>query len=586
MLQRQPVGRRRFLRQLVGATTGAVATLMPVSRVSAAAAANPPANRPNVVVIVLDDVGFADLGAFGSEIRTPNIDALAAAGIRYNRFDSRAICSATRASLLTGRNNQTVRMEDLASKLREPDPDDKSASKGEMPTNAETLAQALRHVGYGTDAIGKWHLAPDYDEAPGQNRRSWPLQRGFDYFYGFLKGWTDQYKPLLIENNARLPAPTAQSYHFSIDITNRAIERWRAGRAARPTAPRFLYLAYGAAHSPIQVPRSYIDAYRGMYDRGWDALREERFARQKRLGIIPATTILPPRNAGDVAWSTLDTEHHRVFTRFMETYAGFLTHADEQIGRLIDFLKQTGEYDNTLFVLLSDNGAASEGGANGAFWEHYSDSTPIAEMAANLEKLGGPKTHSLYQRPWAMAGVTPFRRYKLWPYAGGVRTPLIITWADRIKAAGAVRQQPVDTIDIAPTILEAVGTKFRDVIDGNEQIPVAGRSILPTWASPTAATRPLQFFELRGNRAIRSGKWRAVAVHRINTDFSQDQWELYDTEADFSEAVDVSARYPEKLRELQQLWWAEAQRFSDPPLTEPVESLYRANRIEDHFAEP
>lgn len=575
----------RSARSLAAALLAVSALVGPAqvtARPAKAAAPARPATRPNVVVIVLDDVGFSDLGAFGSEIDTPNIDALARDGLRYNRFDSRAICSATRASLLTGRNNQTVRMEDLASYAKKPDPADQSASKGELPVNAQTLPQALKAAGYATIGAGKWHLTPAYDEEPGQNQRSWPRQRGFDQFYGFLSGWTDQYKPTLVEDNRHLPTPDRAGYHFSVDITDQAIRRWAESRATAAGQPRFLYLAYGAAHSPLQVPASYIDRYKGRYDKGWDALRAERFARQKQMGIVPADTVLPERNVGDAAWDSLDPQRRRVFARFMETYAGFLSHADEQVGRLIAALKQSGDYDNTLFVLISDNGAASEGGADGQF-NHYSGKTSVAEMDAGLAKLGGPDIHPLYQRPWAMAGVSPFRRYKLWPYAGGVRTPLIMTWKAGIKAAGAIRQQPVDTIDLAPTILDAVGAHFDDAVNGVKQIPVAGRSIKATWQSPVAATRPTQFFELRGNRAIRSGKWRAVAMHRIDTDFEQDQWQLFDTSTDFAEANDVSARYPAKLAELKALWWKEARRYSDPPVTKPVPMLYKMNRIEDAF---
>ena len=428
-------------------------------------------------------------------------------------------------------------------------------------------------------------MSPNYDETPGQNQRSWPLQRGFDHFYGFLSGWTDQYRPLLVEDNAHLPTPTTPGYHFSVDITDHAIRDWQAWRASASGKPRFLYLAYGAGHSPIQVPKQYIDSYNGQYDKGWDALRAERFARQKAMGIIPAGTVLPARNPGDTAWASLDDQHKRVFARFMQTYAGFLTHADEQIGRLIGYLKQTGQYDNTLIVLITDNGAASEGGQNGNFYEHYRDKTSVAEMDAHLAELGGPTTRPLYQRPWAMAGVTPLRRYKLWPFAGGVRTPMIMTWRKRIAAAGAIRQQPVDTIDLAPTILDAVGVRFHPVVDGVAQIPVAGRSVKATWASATAPTRSVQFFELRGNRAIRAGKWRAVAMHKLGADYASDRWELFDTQADYSESHDLSKLYPARLRELQQLWWSEAKRYSNPPVTDPVEMLYRFNHIDDAFLE-
>lgn len=574
---------RLALLSVFAAATALVAPHVAARDVSTKPASARSAARPNIVLIVLDDVGFSDIGLFGSEIATPNIDALARDGLRYNRFDSRAICSATRASLLTGRNNQTVRMEDLAATGKTPNPADQSASRGEMPTNAETLPQALRTAGYATIGVGKWHLSPNYDEEPGQERRSWPLQRGFDQFYGFLSGWTDQYRPQLVEGNEHLQPPSTPGYHFSVDIVDQAISRWDKSRLAMPDKPRFLYLAFGAAHSPLQVPARYIHRYEGVYDKGWDALRNDRFTKQKALGIIPAGTVLPSRNAGDAAWDTLDPQRRRVFARFMATYAGFLTHTDEQIGKLVTALKTSGEYDNTLFVFISDNGAASEGGPDGAFKNHYGDTTPIAEMDANLDKLGGPDLHPLYQRPWAMAGVTPFRRYKLWPYAGGVRTPLIITWKNRITAAGAIRPQPVDTIDLAPTILDAAGTHFHQAVGGVAQIPVAGRSIVSTWTSQRAATRPTQFFELRGNRAIRSGKWRAVAMHRIDTPYEQDRWQLFDTSTDFAENEDVARQYPQKLAELKALWTTEATRYSNPPVTDPVPLLYRFNRIDDAF---
>jgi len=571
----------RFLRT-VGFAFGAAAIGAAMPALSSARGPGPgptPPAHPNVVLIVLDDVGFADLGAYGSEIATPNIDSLARDGLKYVRFDSKAICSATRASLLTGRNNQTVRMEDLASGKAVPDPTDLSASKGELPRNVETVAEALHRVGYSTTAIGKWHLAPEYDAL--QGKLSWPLQRGFDRFYGFLSGWTDQYRPKLVADNASIPTPTTPGYHFSVDITDHAI----AALDRQTQSPQFLYLAYGAAHSPLQVPKSYIDRYAARYDIGWDALRAQRFARQKKLGIIPAHTVLPPRGAGDRAWSSLGDQEKRVFSRFMATYAGFVTHTDEQIGRLIDHLKRSGQYENTLFVLISDNGAASEGGQRGAFFKHYGDTTTVDEMAAHLDEIGGPTTLPLYQRPWAMAGVTPYRRYKLWPFAGGVRTPMIVAWPGRIGEVGGIRRQFVDAIDIAPTIVDIAHAPFSQSISGIRQIPVAGRSIRSTFASSTARVRDVQFFELRGNRAVTVGKWRAVAMHRLDTDFAIDDWMLFDTQKDPAETTDLAATYPEKIKQLKQIWWNEARRYSNPPVTKPNAALYRFNHIDDAFAD-
>lgn len=541
----------------------------------------PTAARPNIVLIVLDDVGFSDLGAFGSEIRTPNIDALAEKGLRYNRFDTKAVCSSTRAALLTGRNSQTVGMLDLASDAPRPDPEATNAQRGELPRNIETVAQVLRQSGYATWAIGKWHLAPKYDEAPGHDKGSWPLQRGFDHFYGFLSGWTDQYKPDLVQDNAHITAPTTAGYLLGPDLADHAIAAFDAGKAAGAAKPSFVYLALGTAHSPIQAPKSYIDAYGDTYSKGWDAIRNERFARQKQLGIIPANTVLPPINPGDRPWSSLSSQEKTVFARFMATYAGFITHADDQIGRLVAHLKRTGQFDNTLFVLLSDNGAAPESGQNGGFWKAYDPSTPIAEMAQNLDKLGGPETQSLYQRPWAMAGVTPFRRYKLWPYAGGIRTPLIISWTNGIGTHGAIRGQHVDAVDIAPTLLDVAGSAFHDSADGKKLLPVAGRSIRASFSSPTAGGRKAQFFALRGNRAITAGDWKAVAIHSYDTDFAKDRWSLFNVAQDFSESTDLSARYPKKLKELQALWWSEARRYSDPPLSEPAPAVRSWRQYDD-----
>ncbi|MGE4322564.1 MAG: arylsulfatase [Sphingobium sp.] len=576
-------GWKGALRIAAAATMLAGTALTPVVTPAIAKPTSQAQARPNIVLIVLDDVGFAELGAFGSEIRTPHIDSLANNGLRYNRFDSKAICSSTRAALLTGRNSQTVGMLDLASGAAQPDPEATGAQRGELPRNIETVAQSLKAAGYSTWALGKWHLAPKYDDAPGHDKGSWPLQRGFDHFYGFLRGWTDQYKPELVKDNAPVPVPAKPGYHLTPDLIDQAIAAFGADTASGKDNPRFVYLALGTAHAPIQAPRSYIDAYGDTYAKGWDAIRAERFARQKQLGIIPAATVLPPINPGDRPWSSLTDQEKTVFARFMATYAGFITHADEEIGRLIAHLKQTGQYDNTLFVLLSDNGAAPESGQNGGFWKPYDPRTPVAEMARNLDKLGGPETQSLYQRPWAMAGVTPFRRYKLWPYAGGIRTPLIVSWNNGIKAKGSVRTQHVDAVDISPTLLDVAGTSFRTKADGADLLPVAGRSIRASFTSSTAGGRDVQFFALRGNRAITVGDWKAVAIHSYGTDFAQDRWALFNVARDFSESEDLSARYPEKLKELQAIWWDEARKYSDPPLAEPAPQIRQFRQYDDEF---
>lgn len=526
--------------------------------------------RPNIVLIVLDDVGFSDFGAFGSEIRTPNIDALAADGLRYNRFDTKAVCTPTRAALLTGRNPQTVRMADLPAPVV--NPDDFTRDRGELPDNASTIAEVLQRAGYETHGFGKWHLAPEDEDGSQGNNASWPLQRGFDSFYGFFLGWTDQYHPDLIEGNRRIEEPGTPDYHFSADITDRAISSLSPSGDG-PDAPRFVYLAYGAGHAPIQVPATYSDAYAGVYERGWDALRVKRLARQKELGIMPAQTELSPRNPGDRAWDDLTPTEQQVFARFMAVYAGFITHTDEQIGRLVDHLKATGQYENTVIIVMSDNGAASEAGQMGSFERMYRPNTlTAAQMLARIDELGTDKTQAEYQRPWAMLGSTPFKRYKLWPYLGGIRTPLVISWPQAIDDGGAIRTQYVDAVDIAPTIADLAGTRFPTELDGREEIPVVGRSILATMLSATApSARTVQYFELRGNRAITSGDWRALAVHRNGTPFEDDQWQLYHVAQDPSESRDLAAANPAKLEELKALWWREARLHSTPALAEAPE---------------
>ncbi|MET3600807.1 arylsulfatase [Martelella mangrovi] len=566
---------RRDVVKLMGA--GAAASLIGSSRAFAQSADG---KQPNIVMVVIDDAGFSDIGAYGSEIKTPHIDELATGGLRYNRFDTCAICSPTRAALMTGRNPQTVNMDDLPGKGEAPPIDSLNAHSGELPLNAETVAAALQKTGYATFALGKWHLCPTYSDDDARNRLSWPRQRGFDYFYGFLSGHTDQYHPDLVENNTVLPTPDNPDYHLSVDLVDHAIDAMQPDKTDKP---KFVYLALGATHSPYHVPEAYIDAYRGAYDKGWDEIRKARFARQKDIGIIPDNTVLPPREVGDAAWDTLDDQHKRVFARFMETYAGFMTHTDEQIGRLVDYLKETGQYDNTLIMLITDNGAASEGGANGGFFTPYLDKTTVAEMDAHLDEAGSPSTYMLYPRPWAYAGDTPFRRYKLWPYAGGVRTPMIVSWPDHIEDAGAVRSQYVNVIDLAPTILAVAGGGFSASVDGVEQLPVAGKSVLETFTSSDAATRSVQFFTMRGNRAITDGDWRAVAMHRIDTDFDEDPWQLFNVAEDFSESHDLSQENPEKLEAMKALWWEEAKKYANPPLADPVELLYNLNGFGDAF---
>lgn len=577
----------------VASLVTAYGTGVGVSTANAAEQATSEQKQPNVIMILLDDVGFADIGSFGAEIKTPNIDALAESGLRFNRFDTNSICAPTRASLITGRNAQTVNMEDLPPKhmpgfMPAPGPSKDvplgtgPATSGELPLNAQTVADAFRSEGYATYALGKWHLAPEYaKENEWRNHEFWPLKKGFDYYYGFISGHADHWNPELIENNEEIRTPKMPGYHLSVDLTDHAIHLMDKNN----TKPKFLYFAMGAAHAPLHVPKRYIDEYKGVYDMGWDKLREQRFERQKELGIIPENTVLPERDKGDVAWDSLSEQQKRVYARFMETYAGFITHTDEQIGRLVQHLKDTGQYENTMIIFASDNGAAPEAGQKGGFYEAYTDKTTVEQMDADLDKAGGPETYMLYQRPWAWAGATPFRRYKLWPFAGGVRTPLIINWPGHVADPGAIREQYVQLIDLAPTMLDAAGAEFANEVEGVKQIPVAGKSILPVLRDQSAETRDVQFFQLRGQRAITQGKWKAIAMHKLGTDFADDEWVLFDTEADFSESNNLADKYPQKVEELKKLWWSEANKYSNPAVVKPSESMYKYNQMDDAFSD-
>ena len=523
--------------------------------------------RPNIVVIALDDVGFSDLGAYGSEIHTPNIDSIAKAGLRYTNFQSKAICSPTRASLMTGRNPQTVGMWDLPDRTQNSLEGVPPKQTGVIPANAEMLPEALRRVGYATMAVGKWHLTPRFQDGTAGNNSTMPLQRGFDSFYGYKLGWTDQYHPELWNGNTPLADPYKPGYYLAEDLAAHAVSTMKQSQANSPSKPMFLYLAMTFAHAPLQAPKEYIDHYKSTYQKGWDEIRAQRFQRQKQLGVLPPNATLPPRDAGDPSWNSLTDQQRRVYAHFMETYAGYVEHGDAQIGKVLAYLRSSGLDKNTVIVLFSDNGSASET-KTGGFRKPYSDNTTLAEMDEHLDELGSVTTQPLYQRPWAYAGATPFRRYKLWPYFGGVRTPMMIDLpGNRIKDAGGTRNQVVDVIDIAPTLLQLAGTSFQSKIDGKLQIPVAGTSFLSTTASPTAPpTRSVQFFEMRGNRAILSGAWRAIAMHRFGTPFESDTWQLFNVTTDPTESKNVAGRYPAKVQEMKQLWQQQAEQYGDLPL--------------------
>lgn len=528
-------------------------------------------NKPNIIYILLDDVGFSDLGPYGSEIATPHIDELAREGIRYTHFETRAICSPTRAALLTGRNNQAVGMMDLA----RGNMDGPAHSRGFITPKAGTIAQILKANGYRTSVVGKWHLTPNAEQQDSyQGRENWPSGKGFQNFYGWLSGWTDQYNPSgtgreMMEGDHLAQEANPGGNHVSEAIVDRAIDYLQNGFANSPGQPQFLYLAFGAAHAPIQVPQRYIDKYAGVYEKGWDVMREERFSRQKQMGIIPLNAVLTTRHEDDPAWDKLSEVEKTVYARFMATYAGFIEHTDEQIGRLVHYLMDAGQYNNTIIFLMSDNGAAPEAGPDGNFTRPYGPDITVEEMLARLEDLGTERSSALYQRPWARVGATPFKKYKLWPFGGGVRDPLIITWPAKIRDKGGLRNQFVEVMDITPTVLDILDIDTPKKIDGIDQMDMHGASILQTFNDPQApAARNTQFYCMRGNRGIYHEGWKAVAIHESGMDFGDDIWELYHVANDFAECINVADQHPDKLQEMKDLWWSEAEKYGSLPLVE------------------
>jgi arylsulfatase len=522
---------------------------------------------PNIVMVVLDDTGFAHLGCYGSTLSTPHMDALAGGGLRFTGFHTTALCSPTRACLLTGRNHHAVGMRAI-SNFDSGFPN----MRGAIPRSSATLAEILRDNGYATFATGKWHLAPMAECTAAGPFANWPLQKGFDRYYGFLQGETDQFHPELTCDNhfVDTPAGGEHGYHVSEDIVDRGCEMVRNLVSLTPERPFFLYLAFGAMHSPHQAPEAYLRKWRGRFDAGWDVAREDWFARQKAMGIIPPDTKLAPRNPGVRPWADLSSDEQRFAARLQEAFAAMLEHTDDQIGRLVEFLKATDQWDNTIFVLLSDNGASQEGGASGVLDEikWFNGLTEnIEDAVARLDDIGGPDSHSNIPWGWAQAGNTPLKWYKQNTHGGGVRDPLIFHWPAGLKAAGETRSQFCHAIDLTPTLLDLAGVAPPNVVAGVPQMPVHGVSLAPTFSDAAATlARGPQYFEMLGHRGIWKDGWKAVTHHRAKAPFDEDRWELYHLAEDFSEYEDLAAREPDKLKELVDLWWVEAETHGVLPL--------------------
>jgi arylsulfatase len=534
---------------------------------------------PDVVVVLLDDTGFAQLGCYGSDIDTRHIDALAAGGLQYTNFHVTPLCSPTRASLLTGRAPHAVGMRSL-SNFSTGFPN----QLGHISDRAATMAEVLGDRGYATFCVGKWHLAPmEHCSAAGPFDQ-WPLGRGFDRFYGFLEGETDQFHPQLVADNHPVdpPAGPDDGYHLSEDLVDRALAMIGDSVGVRPDRPFFCYVAFGATHAPHQAPARYLDRYRGRFDEGWDVIRQRWYQRQLDRGVIPPGTALAPHNPGVRPWAELSANERALAARLQEAFAAFLDHTDDQIGRLVEGLRRLGRLDNTVLVVMADNGASQEGGPYGVLHEMKFFNGIIEapdEAIARLDDIGGPRSHTNYPWGWAQCGNTPFRWYKQNTHEGGVHVPLVLHWPAGVpeEQRGTLRHQFAFVADVAPTVYQLAGVEPPAVRRGVDQLPVTGRSFAATVADPDAPTaNTVQYFENAGSRALIADGWKAVCKHAKGADYDTEPWELYDLGSDPSECRDLAADQPGQLRGLIERWWAEAERHGVLPLDDRMIELFGA----------
>jgi arylsulfatase A-like enzyme len=521
-----------------------------------------PEGAPNIVVILVDDLGFADLACYGSEIATPNIDRIAAAGLQYTDYHSTPMCSPTRAAFLTGMNPHAAGVGTVA----HADPGFPGYAM-ELAEDVVTLPESLRANGYATYMVGKWHLAKDSDQSDAGPRGSWPCQRGFDRYYGFLDGFTNLHQPhRLVRDNTPVDIDTyPDGYYFTDDITDEAVAMVRAGKASAPDQPFFLYVAHGAVHAPLHAKADDIAAQHGRYDEGWDEIRARRFARQRELGVIGSEVDLAPRNSepnNDVsAWEDLPDVQRQLHARYMEVFAAMVSNVDANTGRLLDALDEMGELDNTIVIFTSDNGASREGEMIGttAYMVHLMAGDDIDADHERLDLIGGPRTSSHYPRGWAMAGNTPFRLYKINTHAGGHTVPFLVSWHDGGIGGGEFRRQYAHVSDLAPTLLELAGVDPLLERNGIVVKPMTGASMVPTLRFADApAQRTEALYEMIGHRGFYRDGWEVVTLHQPFTAFDDGEWELYDLATDRTELRDLSTDHPEKLAELIDAWDAAA----------------------------
>jgi arylsulfatase A-like enzyme len=542
-----------------------------------------PKGAPNVLIVLIDDMGFGHSSAFGGPCNMPTMELLASTGVKFNRFHTTALCSPTRMALLTGRNhhvNNTGAIMELATAF--------PGNTGVRPDAVSPLAEILRLNGYSTAAFGKYHETPPWETSVSGPYDRWPTHSGFDKFYGFIGGETNQWAPAIFDGVTRIEQPDRPDYHFTSDMTDQAIGWMRSQQSLTPDRPFFVYFATGATHAPHHVPKEWIEKYKGKFDGGWDKLREETLARQIKLGVVPAGTKLTPRPPEIPAWDSFSADQKRLFARQMETFAGFAEHTDHEIGRIIQSLGEIGELSNTLiFYIAGDNGASAEGGPEGSYNEMLALNGIVSDTSSQLkhiEEWGGPMTFPHFAVGWAHAGNTPFQWTKqVASHFGGTRNGMVVQWPEGVKSKGEVRSQFHHVIDVAPTVLEAAGIPEPKSVDGTEQRPMDGVSMIYAINDAKAPdARTTQYFEMFGNRAIYHNGWTAGTRHSTPwlmvklPPLTNDVWELYNVAEDFSQSEDLAAKNPEKLKELQALFDEEAVRNHVYPIDDRRSERFNA----------
>jgi arylsulfatase len=565
-----------------------------------------PPGAANVLYIVLDDVGFSAMEPWGGLVETPNINRLAANGLTYTNWHTTALCSPTRSSLLTGRNHTTNGMACIAEATS-----GFPNANGHIPFECATVAEVLGERGWNTYMLGKWHLCPADEMNLASTKRNWPVGRGFERFYGFLGGETNQWYPDLVYDNhpVEQPALPEDGYHLTTDLTDKAIEFIMDSKTIAPDKPFFMYFCPGATHAPHHAPKDWIDRYRGRFDMGYEAYREIVFDRQKQLGIFGDTAELSPLNpyvdetspdgvewpAVDRTrpWESLSEDEKRLFARMAEVYAGFLSHTDHEIGRLLDFLDQSGELENTIVVLVSDNGASAEGGPDGSvnenkFFNGIPDS--VEENLRHLDELGSPSTYNHYPNGWAWAFNTPFKMWKRYNFEGGSADPMIVSWPRGIPAKGELRRQYLHATDVVPTLYDLLGVELPEQVQGYQQVPLEGVSFRATFDGDEVPTpKEAAFFSMLGSRAVWHRGWKAVSVHPTIAGWSrfhEDRWELYHTDEDPTEMHDLAAANPDKLQEMVNHWYHLAGRYHGLPLDDRTAREILADPTRPQIAPP